>query len=269
MQRARLDARRRWALDAAFRLGDRLGPTVAADNLIPVTPANARILNCWLMGGNEGRRTKSAGFAYPPRIVGGRYGLSSKEFTPAMAKAVFDNLAHPEPLKHFTVGIADDVTHTSLDYDRGFTIESDRTVRCIFWGLGSDGTVGANKNSIKIVGEETENYAQGYFVYDSRKAGSVTTSHLRFGPEPINAPYLIEQAHFVACHQFGLLERLDVLKHARPGAAFFLSRMRLAARRSMEVTCRRHRGPSTATAEDQPGRTHCSKITPSSAWVCD
>jgi pyruvate-ferredoxin/flavodoxin oxidoreductase len=158
-----------------------------------------------------------------PCIIGGRYGLSSKEFTPAMAQAVFDELARPEPKRHFTVGITDDVSHTSLDYDPAFTIETAETVRCIFWGLGSDGTVGANKNSIKIIGEETDNYAQGYFVYDSKKAGSVTCSHLRFGPHPIRAPYLIGEASFIACHQFAFIERLDVLEHAAPGAVFLLN----------------------------------------------
>jgi pyruvate-ferredoxin/flavodoxin oxidoreductase len=159
-----------------------------------------------------------------PRITGGRYGLSSKEFTPAMVKAVFDELLKDEPKRRFTVGIHDDVMSTSLDYDPAFAIESKQTVQCVFWGLGSDGTVGANKNSIKIIGEETENYAQGYFVYDSKKAGSVTISHLRFGPHPIHAPYLIggQQADFVACHQFSFLERVDVLKYARPGGVFLL-----------------------------------------------
>ncbi len=157
------------------------------------------------------------------RVIGGRYGLSSKEFTPAMAKAVFDNLSATTPQRHFTVGIRDDVGGTSLDYDPTFSIEPAETVRCIFWGLGSDGTVGANKNSIKIIGEETENHAQGYFVYDSKKAGSVTTSHLRFGPRAIHAPYLVESAQFVACHNFALLERYDVLDHAAPGAVFLLN----------------------------------------------
>jgi pyruvate-ferredoxin/flavodoxin oxidoreductase len=159
------------------------------------------------------------------RVIGGRYGLSSKEFTPAMVKAVLDELAKPEPKNHFTVGINDDVTHTSLPVDASFSIESEDTVRCIFFGLGSDGTVGANKNSIKIIGEETDNYAQGYFVYDSRKSGTVTTSHLRFGPHPIPAPYLIEanQANFVACHQFNFLEKFDMLKYAKPGAVFLLN----------------------------------------------
>ncbi len=157
------------------------------------------------------------------QVVGGRYGLSSKEFTPAMVKGVFDELLKDEPKNSFTIGILDDVTHTSLKYDPAFFIEMPETVRCVFWGLGSDGTVGANKNSIKIIGEETDNYAQGYFVYDSKKSGSVTTSHLRFGPNPVRAPYLIGQANFVACHQFSFLERFDVLKYAAPGAVFLLN----------------------------------------------
>jgi pyruvate-ferredoxin/flavodoxin oxidoreductase len=165
---------------------------------------------------NEGQGVK-------PRVIGGRYGLSSKEFTPAMVKAVFDELAKPEPKNHFTVGILDDVSHTSLDFDPDFDIESEETVRCVFWGLGSDGTVGANKNSIKIIGEETENWAQGYFVYDSKKSGTVTLSHLRFGPKPIRAPYLVNKAQFVACHQFSFLERFDVLKYAIPGGIFLLN----------------------------------------------
>jgi pyruvate-ferredoxin/flavodoxin oxidoreductase len=160
-----------------------------------------------------------------PRIIGGRYGLSSKEFTPAMVKAIFDELRRAEPKNHFTVGINDDVTYSSLAYDPTFAIESADTVQCVYWGLGSDGTVGANKNSIKIIGEETGNYAQGYFVYDSKKSGSVTISHLRFGPHEIHAPYLIgtDQANFVACHQFSFLERLDVLTYARPGGVFLLA----------------------------------------------
>jgi pyruvate-ferredoxin/flavodoxin oxidoreductase len=159
-----------------------------------------------------------------PRITGGRYGLASKEFTPAMVKGIFDEMSTEDPKNHFTVGINDDVTHLSLDYDSSFSIESEDTVQCVFWGLGSDGTVGANKNSIKIIGEETENYAQGYFVYDSKKSGSITISHLRFGPHPIHAPYLIgnDQANFVACHQFTFLERIDVLKYARQGGVFLL-----------------------------------------------
>ncbi len=162
-------------------------------------------------------------FASMPQVIGGRYGLSSKEFTPAMVREIFDELHTAHPKRHFTIGINDDVTHTSLTYDPAFSIEEQETVRCIFWGLGSDGTVGANKNSIKIIGEETENYAQGYFVYDSKKSGSVTTSHLRFGPRPIHAPYLIEQAEFVACHQFSFLERIDVLKQAADGGVFLLN----------------------------------------------
>ncbi|MFN3309548.1 MAG: pyruvate:ferredoxin (flavodoxin) oxidoreductase, partial [Anaerolineales bacterium] len=158
-----------------------------------------------------------------PRVIGGRYGLSSKEFTPAMVKAVFDELKKADPKNHFTVGIEDDVTKTSLEYDPSFDIEDPQTVRCVFWGLGSDGTVGANKNSIKIIGEETDNYAQGYFVYDSKKSGGVTISHLRFGPKPIRAPYLIDKANFLACHQFSFLERFDITKMAAPGAVFLLN----------------------------------------------
>ncbi len=158
-----------------------------------------------------------------PTVVGGRYGLSSKEFTPAMVKGVFDELQKVAPKNHFTIGINDDVTHTSLAYDPAFAIEADETVRCVFWGLGADGTVGANKSAIKIIGEETDNHAQGYFVYDSKKSGSVTISHLRFGPRPIRAPYLISQASFVACSQFSFLERVDVLKYAAPGAVFLLN----------------------------------------------
>ena len=156
-------------------------------------------------------------------IVGGRYGLSSKEFTPAMIKGVFDNLTAASPKNHFTVGINDDITHTSLDYDSGFSIESDKVVRAIFYGLGSDGTVGANKSSIKIIGEETDNYAQGYFVYDSKKSGSVTVSHLRFGTQPIRSSYLISNANFVACHQSAFLERFDMLQHVVPGGTFLLN----------------------------------------------
>ncbi|HRQ24851.1 MAG TPA: 2-oxoacid:acceptor oxidoreductase family protein, partial [Anaerolineales bacterium] len=161
------------------------------------------------------------------KVIGGRYGLSSKEFTPAMVKATLDELTKPKPKNHFTVGINDDVSHTSLDVDTSFSIEHPETVRCVFFGLGSDGTVGANKNSIKIIGEETDNYAQGYFVYDSKKSGQMTTSHLRFGPKPIEAPYLIEanQANFVACHQFNFMERFDMLKYAKEGATFLLNSM--------------------------------------------
>jgi homodimeric pyruvate:ferredoxin (flavodoxin) oxidoreductase len=164
-----------------------------------------------------------APFQQMPRVIGGRYGLSSKEFTPAMVKAVFDELAKERPKNHFTIGINDDVTHTSLDYDPEFSTEDPQAFRGLFYGLGSDGTVSANKNSIKIIGEETDNYAQGYFVYDSKKAGAVTISHLRFGPNPIHSSYLITKANFVACHQFSFLERFDVLKAAMPGATFLLN----------------------------------------------
>ena len=158
-----------------------------------------------------------------PRIIGGRYGLSSKEFTPAMIKGIFDEMTKARPKNHFTIGIHDDVTQTSLEYDPAFSTERPETIRAVFYGLGADGTVGANKNSIKIIGEETDNYAQGYFVYDSKKSGSVTISHLRFGPQLIRSTYLIDRANFVACHQFPLLERLHVLKTAEPGAAFLLN----------------------------------------------
>jgi pyruvate-ferredoxin/flavodoxin oxidoreductase len=158
-----------------------------------------------------------------PRIIGGRYGLSSKEFNPGMAKAVLDELKKDAPKNHFTVGIHDDVSHTSLDYDHGFDIEPANVVRALFFGLGADGTVGANKNSIKIIGESTDLYAQGYFVYDSKKSGSRTVSHVRFGPEPIEAPYLIQEASFIGCHQFNFVEKVDVLANAMPGATLLLS----------------------------------------------
>ena len=172
----------------------------------------------------------------PRTVIGGRYGLGSKEFTPAMCRAVFDELARAEshdlehvhrdrevrPHRHFTVGIDDDVSGTSLDYDPAWRVPR-QDVSCLFYGLGSDGTVGANKNTAKIIAEEAGRYIQAYFVYDSKKSGAVTVSHLRFGDDPIEAPYLIEEADFVACHQFQLLERLDVLEHARPGATFLLS----------------------------------------------
>jgi len=158
-----------------------------------------------------------------PRVVGGRYGLGSKEFTPGMVRAVFDHLAAPQPRNHFTVGIVDDVTGTSLPYDAEFDLEADDVRRCVFVGLGADGTVGANKNSIKIIGEQTPHYAQGYFVYDSKKSGSMTISHLRFGPRPIRAPYLIRQADFVACSQFHFVGRTNVLGYARPKATVLLN----------------------------------------------
>ncbi len=158
-----------------------------------------------------------------PVVIGGRYGLSSKEFTPAMVKGVFDELSKPSPKNHFTIGINDDVSHSSLDYDPEFSTEDPKTVRALFYGLGSDGTVGANKNSIKIIGSETPNFAQGYFVYDSKKSGSMTTSHLRFGPNPIRSTYLITKASFVACHNFSFLEKMNVLEAAMPGAVFLLN----------------------------------------------
>jgi pyruvate-ferredoxin/flavodoxin oxidoreductase len=157
------------------------------------------------------------------KVIGGRYGLASKDFTPAMVKGVFDELKKDTPKNHFTVGIKDDVTFTSLDYDPDFSTEDPRTIRALFFGLGADGTVGANKNSIKIIGDETDNFAQGYFVYDSKKSGAITVSHLRFGPKPLRSSYLISKASFVACHQFSFLERIDVLKSAAPGATFLLN----------------------------------------------
>ncbi len=171
----------------------------------------------------EAESLGTATFASDLRICGGRYGLSSKEFTPAMVKGVFDEFANDKPKRRFTVGIVDDVTHLSLAYDDEFDLEPDDVVRAVFFGLGADGTVGANKNSIKIIGEETENYAQGYFVYDSKKSGAVTISHLRFGPRPIDSTYLINRAGFVACHQFNFLDRYDVLEYARAGSVFLLN----------------------------------------------
>jgi len=156
-------------------------------------------------------------------VVGGRYGLSSKEFTPAMAKAVYDNLAADAPKNHFTVGIQDDVTGTSLEIDPSFSTEGEEVVRAMFYGLGSDGTVGANKNSIKIIGEETDNFAQGYFVYDSKKAGAITVSHLRFGPQLIRSSYLVSRANFIGIHQWTFLERYDVLETAVEGATVLLN----------------------------------------------
>lgn len=158
-----------------------------------------------------------------PHVISGRYGLSSKEFTPAMVKAVFDELKKQEPKTHFSVGILDDVTFQSLDYDAEFSTEPDDVVRALFWGLGADGTVGANKNSIKIIGEETPNHAQGYFVYDSKKSGAMTVSHLRFGPNPIRSTYLIQKANFIGVHQFNFLERYDCLAAAQEGATVLLN----------------------------------------------
>jgi len=158
-----------------------------------------------------------------PRVIGGRYGLGSKEFTPAMVKAIFDELQKDAPKNRFTIGIIDDVTHTSLEYDPSFSTEADDVFRAMFWGLGSDGTVGANKNSIKIIGEETDFYAQGYFVYDSKKSGGITVSHLRFGPRPIQSTYLIQRANFVGIHQFVFVEKYPVLDAAMPGATVLLN----------------------------------------------
>jgi pyruvate-ferredoxin/flavodoxin oxidoreductase len=175
-----------------------------------------------------------------PRVVGGRYGLSSKEFTPAMVKGVFDELAKDKPKNRFTVGIIDDVSHTSLDWDPSFKPDAGEGVtECVFYGLGSDGTVSANKNSIKIISEETPNFGQGYFEYDSKKAGAVTISHLRFGPKPINSTYLIgdDEASFVACHQPTFLTRYDMLAKAKPGGTFLLNSP--TRRIGSGTTCRR------------------------------
>ena len=157
-----------------------------------------------------------------PLVTGGRYGLSSKEFTPGMVAGVFAELARERPRPRFTIGIHDDVSGPSLPYDPSLDIEPPGTIRAVFFGLGSDGTVGANKNTIKILGAEENLNAQGYFVYDSKKSGSQTVSHLRFGPQPIRAPYLVQQASFVGCHHFGLLDRVDVLGLAAPGATLLL-----------------------------------------------
>jgi pyruvate-ferredoxin/flavodoxin oxidoreductase len=171
----------------------------------------------------EGMKQGYGALKTAPIIVGGRYGLSSKEFTPAMVKAVYDNLAAKDPKNHFTIGIQDDVTDTSLEYDAHFSVESREVMRAIFYGLGADGTVGANKNSIKIIGEHTDHYAQGYFVYDSKKSGAMTVSHLRFGPQPIHSSYLISRANLVACHQWIFLERYDMLSALVPGGVFLLN----------------------------------------------
>jgi len=170
----------------------------------------------------EARDAGKSPFAKDPIVTGGRYGLSSKELTPAMVKGVFDELKKDRPKTHFTVGIKDDVTNLSLPYDEALDIDPAAS-RAVFFGLGADGTVGANKNSIKIIGEETDNQAQGYFVYDSKKSGAVTVSHLRFGPKPIRSPYLVKAANFVACHQFEFVDKLDVLAPAMDGAVFLLN----------------------------------------------
>lgn len=158
-----------------------------------------------------------------PDVIAGRYGLASKEFTPAMVKAIYEELEKSRPKKHFTIGIDDDVTHLSLDYDKSFSMEKQHLFRGLFYGLGADGTVSANKNSIKIIGDTTDNYVQGYFVYDSKKSGSLTVSHLRFGKKPIQSTYLIDSANFIACHQFNYINKYDVLKSAEKGATFLLN----------------------------------------------
>lgn len=158
-----------------------------------------------------------------PKIVGGRYGLGSAEFTPGMVKAIFDNLSQANPKNHFTVGIYDDVAFTSLEWDENFDLEEEGVHEALFYGLGSDGTVGANKNSIKIIGDATDNYAQGYFVYDSKKAGTVTVSHLRFGKKPIRKPYLVTRANFIACHKFSFIEKVEMLSRAKKGGTFLLA----------------------------------------------
>jgi pyruvate-ferredoxin/flavodoxin oxidoreductase len=173
---------------------------------------------------DEALETPEPAFSVPPRVIGGRYGLSSKEFTPAMAKAVLDELKAERPKRHFTVGIYDDVTSLSIPWDADFRpLRADSEVQAVFYGLGSDGTVGANKNSAKIIVDATDDFVQGYFVYDSKKSGTMTASHLRFGPEPIHSTYLISDADFVACHQFVLLDRVDILEVARDGATFLLN----------------------------------------------
>jgi pyruvate-ferredoxin/flavodoxin oxidoreductase len=171
----------------------------------------------------EARNEGISPFKAEPRVVAGRYGLSSKEFTPAMVKAVFDELDKKDGRRKFTIGIVDDVTHTSIAWDPSFRTEAADVSTSLFYGLGADGTVGANKNSIKIIGQETERYAQGYFVYDSKKSGAITVSHLRSSPRPIRSAYLVDRAGFVACHQFEFVDKIDVLEHAAPGAVFLLN----------------------------------------------
>ena len=183
----------------------------------PGEPLFLDVVGCLAEAFSSGRRPRL------PRVIGGRYGLSSKDFTPAMAKAVFDELGKPEPKNRFTVGILDDLSGSSLEVDPDFSIEPDSVVRALFYGLGGDGTVGANKHSIQILAEEAGLHAQGYFVYDSHKSGALTVSHLRFGPEPIRSPYLVSSAGVVACHWFPFLERVDVLRSAAPGGVFLLN----------------------------------------------
>ena len=171
----------------------------------------------------EARADGQSPFAHEPRVIAGRYGLSSKEFTPAMVKSIFDELDKKTPRRHFTIGIVDDVTHTSLTWDTSFRTELSEVSTSLFYGLGSDGTVGANKNSIKIIGKETDRYVQGYFVYDSKKSGAITVSHLRSSPQPIRSTYLVDRAGFVACHQFEFVDKIDMLENAAPGAVFLLN----------------------------------------------
>ena len=180
-------------------------------------PLYQDVLTSLLESLNEGRLGEM------PKLIGGRYGLSSKEFTPAMVKAIYDELAKEKPKNHFTIGIFDDLTQSSLEFDPSFTLQEEGMTQALFFGLGADGTVGANKNSIKIIGENTDMYAQGYFVYDSKKSGSQTVSHLRFGKRPIRRPYLVQEADFVACHKFNFTEKVDMLKYAKPGATFLLN----------------------------------------------
>jgi len=189
----------------------------AKESGAPGEPLYIDVVTTLAQGVANGRRKRM------PRVIGGRYGLGSKNFNPAQAKAVFDELKKSEPKNGFTVGIDDDVSHTSLAVDPGFSTERDDVVRALFFGLGSDGTVGANKNSVKIIAEDPAMHAQGYFVYDSHKSGAQTISHLRFGKEPIRSPYLIESANFIACHQASFLDRLDVLRLAIPGGVFLLN----------------------------------------------
>ncbi len=183
----------------------------------PAEPMHLEVIAALREGRDEGHTTLD------PVVIGGRYGLSSKEFTPAMVQAIYENLAKDKPKNHFTIGIMDDVSHTSLTYDASFDVEPADVTRALFYGLGADGTVGANKNSIKIIAEETDNYGQGYFVYDSKKSGAITISHLRFGPRPIRSAYLVTKANFIACHQTSFLEKYEMLEAAGPGATFLLN----------------------------------------------
>jgi pyruvate-ferredoxin/flavodoxin oxidoreductase len=232
------------AVDAINATGGRVGvvmvrlyrpfPSEALTAALPATVRRVAVLDRTKEPGATGEplyqdvvtalaeRSATTGTA-PPLVTGGRYGLASKEFTPAMVKAVFDAMADDRPRNHFTVGIADDVSHTSLTVDTAFRTSDPEGLHAVFYGLGSDGTVSANKTAVKIIGEGTDLFAQGYFVYDSKKSGSVTVSHLRVSRQPIRSAYLIDQANFVACHQFGFLERMDVLERAAPGATFLLN----------------------------------------------